>query len=239
MLSLQAVAAADNSKLWAAGNKMYLLKQYDSAAIYYEQIAQQKPRNAQVYYNLGNTYYKLNNIAKAVLNYERALQIDPSHIQSRDNLLLTQNRIPNHIQAIDDVFFVSWWQSATHASKATMWAVLALLVFLVTVPVAYLRHVRKARGTMIPAQLIGVLAFVWVCFLVLAAAAMRNASDSSLAVVMVNDAPLMGAGLRGKPLIMVPEGTSVRILSVKGEYMEVSLPDGRKGFLQSAVVNKI
>src|ERR1700679_3139368 len=83
---------------WQKGTTFYAQKQYDSAAIYFEQIAALKPQNAEVYYNLGNTYYRLNKIAPAVLNYQRALQINPDYKDAKDNLALTETRISNHVQ---------------------------------------------------------------------------------------------------------------------------------------------
>jgi hypothetical protein len=56
---------------------------------------------------------------------------------------------------------------------------------------------------------------------------------------MQNDAPLMNAEQKGKPLSLIPEGTTVRVKGSKGEYVEVSLPDGRVGWLQQSLINKI
>src|SRR5947199_7094884 len=103
--SLHCLAAGDQNTLWQKGNAAYQLKQYDSALYYYEQLAAQKPRNAEIYYNIGNTYYRLNRIGHAVLNYQRALKIDPGYKEAKDNLLLAQGRISNNIHDAGNIFF--------------------------------------------------------------------------------------------------------------------------------------
>ncbi len=110
-------AAGNYNDQWQKGTSFYSQKQYDSAAFYFEQIAAGKPLNAEVYYNLGNAYYRLNKIPLSVLNYERALRINPDHKEAKDNLILAQNRISNHIPNAGDIFFITWWQSLTQAGQ--------------------------------------------------------------------------------------------------------------------------
>jgi hypothetical protein len=229
--------AADQNNLWKAGNAYYEQKQYDSAAYYFEQIAALKPQNATVYYNLGNAYYRLNKVAPAILNYERALRIAPDHQQAKDNLALAQSRIPNRILPVGDIFFVRWWQSLTGADMASIWAVMALVFFAIIVAIAFFRRFQKNRS--IPVQLQGVLGFLCFCSLVLAFGAAKRSTAHDAAVVMENDAPLMNGEQKGKPLVLVPEGTTVKILNEKGGWIEVSLPDGRIGWLQKDLIDKI
>jgi hypothetical protein len=232
-------AGSDFALQWARGNEHYQQKQYDSALYYYEQIAAAKPNNASVYYNLGNTYYRLNNIARAVLNYERALHIKPDYKEAKENLLLTQSRINNRIPNAGDIFFINWWQSVTAPDKATMWAVIALITFLMIIGISALKIFRRGKGTMLPGQVQGVLGFICACFLVLAFCASKNMEQTAGAVVMSANVPLMGNDLKGKPALLIPEGTTVKLLSKKDSWREVRLPDGRTGWLQENMLEKI
>jgi len=233
-----AATAGNTTALWQKGISYYDGKQYDSAAYYLEQIAALKPQNEAVYYNLGNTYYKLNKIAPAVLNYERALRINPEYKEARENLVLAQSRISNHIPYLPDVFFITWWQNITKAKNASAWAISALTVFILIIVVVGLRRMRKG-GTGLPSQTAGVLTFVFFCLLIMAIVSARNSDKNVGAVVMQNDAPLMNSDLKGKPLILVPEGTTVKMVSEKPGWVEVTLPDGRNGWLQQSLLEKI
>ena len=233
------LAAADYNQLWQKGNSFYEQKQYDSAASYFEQIAVLKPQNAELYYNLGNTYYRLNKIAFAVLNYERALQVNPEYKEAKDNLILAQSRISNHIQAAGDIFFVSWWQNITQPKTATTWAVWALITFSLFIVLLLYRRFQKVGSLRLPAQLQGILIFVFACLLVLGFYSANNSAQNSAAVVMEADAPLMNSDMKGKPTSLVPEGTVVKIMTEKSGWAEVRLPDGRAGWLQQNLINKI
>ncbi len=230
--------AADHRQQWKQATDHYLQKQYDSAAFYFEQIAAGRPQNAELYYNLGNSYYRLNRIGMAVLNYERALRIDPSYKEAQDNLAITQARITHQLPQTEDIFFIRWWKSTTSHTHATLWAVASLITFALIFVVLWLRRF-SAVGQRIPRQLAGILAFVFVVYLVFAVVAARNSQDAAAAVVMDDDAPMLNADLKGKPLALLPEGATVKVRSERGQWLEISLPDGRTGWIDKAQVVRI
>lgn len=230
--------SADFAALWKSGTNAYLQKQYDSAAYYFEQVAASKPHNAELYYNLGNVYYRLNRIPQAVLNYRRALRIEPSYTDASDNLAVAEARISHHIAPAEDIFFISWWKNTTSETNETSWAIAALIVFALMMGVIWLRYYGGA-ARWLPFQLPGILGFVCAVFLVFASVAAGRSSSSSGAVVMENDAALMNSDLKGKPLALIPEGTTVKTGEERGMWVEVTLPDGRSGYVLTAQVTRI
>ncbi len=236
---LPGYAAGDNNLYWQKGNEYYQQKQYDSAALYFELIAAQKPNKADVYYNLGNTYYRLNKIAAAVLNYERALKIKPDFTDARDNLALTQSRINNHIIPVNDIFFIKWWHKITRPDYANNYAIAALVLFFFVLFLYILKLFRKAPEKLQMVQLPGFVIFSCLILLALSYFSSANATEQNSAVIMQSDVPLMNQELKGKPLTLIPEGTTVKIGSAKGAWIEVVLPDGRSGWIQANMVTKI
>jgi Tetratricopeptide repeat len=232
-------AAADHNSIWNKANTFYIQKQFDSAAYYYEQLAQLKPLNAEVYFNLGNTYYRLNKVGYAVLNFERALKVDPDYFDAKENLALAKERITNHIRSTDNIFFIRWWENITRADKAILWSVSSLLVFIVFIGLIFLRRFSNSMRQKIPSQLVGIMAIVFICLLTLSLVSTNKSMSHDSAVVMQNDAPLLTIDLKGKPIALVPEGTTVSILKENGEWTEVSLPDGRTGVMRSNLIIKI
>lgn len=233
------VAAADHNTIWQKGNGYYQRKLYDSAAVYYEQLAALKPRNAEIYFNLGNTYYRLNKVSLAVLNYERALKINPDYRQAKDNLTLSRERISNKIHESDPIFFVRWWESVTKPALSTMWSVSSLLVFVMLNVFLFLRRYGKSPGGRIPVQLIGLLVLVFCILLTFSIISAQKSQAHNTAVVMQHDAPLMPNGLKGKPLLLIPEGTTVDVRDERDGWLEVTLPDGRTGWVRPETVTRI
>ena len=232
-------AKVDLSALWVKGNNFYQQKQFDSAALCFEQIAADQPQNQELYYNLGNTYYKLNKVGKAVLNYERALRIEPGFNEANENLALAQGRISNRIPQVSDIFFIKWWESITMPQKSAMWSLLAAFSFILIIVIAIIKRFRKTSTSSIPLQLQGVLWFICICFLIPAFWSAKNSESHNKAVVMENDAPFMNVELKGKPLGLIPEGTTVKIIGSKDSWLEVRLPDGRTGWIKQTQVEKI
>jgi hypothetical protein len=224
-------------QIWQKGNSYYAQKQYDSAAVYFEKLAAENPGNAVVYYNLGNAYYRLNQVGPAVLNYERAIQLDPSNNRIKDNLALTQSRISNRIQASPDIFFVQWWKGLTHGTNAQVWAVISLIIF-VALTVLLLSR-RFGRLQTLPRQTIGIVAGVWLVCLVFSFFAAQRRADSGQAVVMQNDAPLYADPRAGKSQSLIPEGTTVKWKGAVSGWVEVSLPDGRTGWMKQVQLERI
>lgn len=239
VIMFSGLGAKENySSWWQKGNNYYKQKNYDSAAAYYGKIADMEPGNAGVYYNLGNTYYRLNNIGAAVLNYERALKLDPGYQQATDNLYLAKSRINNRIQEVPQIFFVRWWNGATKSNLANIYAITAFLLFLAALSY-YIARQLKAIQYSAPLQLtIGVFVLC-IVLLGMSIASAQKAVASDKAIVMQEGSPLMLQPKYGKSQSQVPEGTKVRICNEKPGWYEVTLPDGRTGWLETTSVAKI
>ncbi len=231
-------AAEAYNAIWGKANRYYQARNYDSAAILYERLAQDEPANAQLYYNLGNTYYRLNQIGRSVLNYERALKFDPDYRLAKDNLALAQSRIPNSIRQTKDIFFVSWWKQATAASRAGLWSVVALIFFVFSLSIWALRRFGKAAAWMLPQVATGALVLS-IGVMILAYVSSMRASGHDRAVVMDSDLQLLEAQSKGAHPVLLPEGTVVTIDEQQNERVHVRLPDGRSGWVRAAGIEKI
>lgn len=231
-------AAGAYNAVWGKANRYYQTKNYDSAAILYEQLAQDRPANAQLYYNLGNTYYRLNQIGRSVLNYERALKLDPDYRLAKDNLALAQSRIPNSIRQTKDIFFVSWWKQATAASRAGLWSVVALIFFVFSLSIWALRRFGKTAAWMLPQVAAGALVLS-IATMILAYVASLRASGHDRAVVMESDLQLLETQRKGTRPVLLPEGTVVTIDEQQSERVHVRLPDGRSGWVRVTGIEKI
>lgn len=230
LLHVALFASVNYSAYWQKANTAYQQKNYDSAAYYYEKIAADKPVEVAIYYNLGNAYYKLNKIGNAILNYQRALLLNPTDKNIQDNLLLAQSRIPNRIPEAQDIFFIRWWKGLTSASSANIWAIITLVLFLLLMLYAILNRLGKSP-VKLPFQAKAGGWSLLILFIIISFTAAMRRADSQLAVVM-GSSNMMDKPGSGKSQ-SIPEGTTVKLSGniSRGNWQEVTLPDGKTGWM--------
>lgn len=223
---------------WQKANNHYQQKNYDSAIVYYQKITAYHPENAVVYYNLGNAYYKQNNIGHAVLNYARALRIDPNCKKAEDNLILTQNRITNRIQKHADIFFVKWWKAITRGNLSNIWSIISLMLFLITLLILALNRWRRIPEFIATKSAI-FLSVVCVGTLILSYISANRKVNQNCAVVIQQDAIMKETASSAKTLSLIPEGTIIKIENIQNGWASIKLPDGREGWVNTSVFEKI
>ena len=103
------------------GDSAYIRNDFASAIQIYESLLR-KGDAADVYYNLGNSYYKVNEIAKAILNYERALLLQPGNGDIRANLEIARGKTVDKVEAVPEVFFVTWTKALINSMSVDAWA---------------------------------------------------------------------------------------------------------------------
>jgi len=237
LLAAIANAAVPYNQVWTKANKFYEQKYYDSAAYYYETLAAAKPGNPELYYNLGNTYYRLNRVGLSILNYKRALRLSPDYAYAKDNLELAQSRTSNKAIQPKDIFFISWWKNLTSPALSKIWAIGALVFFLILLGLFFRNRWRKT--TSYTQQSILYTCSVLFLFMLIAAfVSAQNKSSHDEAVVLQSDA-IFKSDLKITKSEILPEGTVVRCQETQGQWVSVHLADGREGWMRIESIEKI
>lgn len=223
--------------LWHRADSFYAVGQYDSALAYYLQYGELEGYSVGLHYNLGSAYYRLHELGPAVLHFEKARFLAPGDQQIKENLQLTKSQIPHRIAEQEPVFFIRWWEAATRADLSNFWAISSLVLFLVLLALGWARYFSFSPSISLKAMAGG--AMVLCVFLVLAYYAADRRRDSGKAVVMAANAPLQLSPEPGTPSSLIPEGTTVRWGTERGGWVELTLPDGRKGWMEKVYLEKI
>lgn len=226
---VSAWAGNNPASKWQDAANAYIRKDYSTAAAIYEAMLRENPMQGAVCFNLGNTYYRMNRLPEAVLQYQRAAFLQVEAKSANENTQIAQQRIPNSIRKVPDIFFVRWWYAASSGSTANIWAAACMLIFLGVLTLLWLS---KSRPGSVPMQFIAMAAFVWVCCLVPAYYSAENARISSLAVVLNSGAVISPSLSTAKGSFPVPEATVVETGARKGIFITVTLPDNRMGWMR-------
>ena len=238
MLSSAGLYASEVSaeSLWTDANSAYEQGEWTSALDSYEQIAQQGLESAPLYYNIGNVYYRLNEYGKAVLYYERALKLDPAFEDARFNLEHMNSLLQDKIEVIPEFFLKEWLADLSRTMSSNAWAVvflcllgltLALMLVFRLSPSIVWRRIGFFAGLVTLILMISALAF--------SAWQKSDYQSHDEAVVMktvtsVKSSPSSGSST---DLFILHEGTKVKVLDSEGAWTNVSLSDGRQGWIKT------
>ncbi len=231
--------AAD--ELWDAANTAYINGDFRTAAETYERLLAQGAVSAKLYYNLANACFKEERLGKAILFYRRALRAAPGNSDVRYNLSVAEARTKDHIEKIPEFFFVAWMRGVRQSMSGSAWTFLSLAA-LVCALASFLLYLLARRLPLRKAGFYGTLAAAAVfigatCF---AASERRAALDRTQAVVMATAVAVKSSPDKSATdLFVLHEGTVVRIADRLGEWCEIVIDDGKKGWLECRKIEVI
>lgn len=229
------------ARLWDAANAAYLDGNYHEATKAYEQLAAQGYGSAKLFYNLANSYFKQERIGRAILFYRRALRLDPGNADARYNLTVAEARTKDRIERVPEFFLTQWFRTVRHTMSATAWSVLSLAM-LACALAAFLLYLLAQRLSMRKAGFYGTLtaAVLFVLTTGFAAGERRDQLDRSEAVVMAASAAVSSAPDKlATDLFILHEGTTVRIVDRLDKWCEVTIADGKKGWIENSKIETI
>ena len=227
--------------LWDRANTAYINADYHGAIGLYEELLSRNLSSAKLYYNLANACFKEGQTGRAILFYRRALRLAPGNDDIRYNLSVAEARTKDTIERIPEFFLVGWVRAVRHAMSCTAWSVLSLVVLACGLALALLYLLAKRlslRKTGFYGTLAAVLLFVVTTSF--AAGERREMLDDTQAVVMsLSTAVKSSPDNASTDLFVLHEGTVVKITDRLGDWCEVTIADGKKGWLESRTIEVI
>lgn len=225
----------------AKGNKLYTSGKFAEAAKTYEAIAAKGFESFELYYNLGNALYKSNNITYAILNYERALKLEPTNEDARFNLEMTKRQVVDNIDLLPEPGFLRWWHELINSKPADSWGTHTLVSFflflLLFALFLFSATIRNKQVTF------------WLAVLALSYSLVTYSFGSTQRSKLVhhNSGVITDRSVRmkgspsesGTELFILHEGLSVQITDKLGDWIEIRLADGNKGWVKESALIRI
>lgn len=234
--AVQEQLSDDPASLWAGGVQAYNEGRFADAADLWEAILATGTDSPELYYNLGNAFFKGSDYPKAVLNYERALKLDPSYSDARYNLEFAENFIQDKIEPVPEFMLKSLMRKLCYMMSSNAWAA----SFLVLLALALAMLLLFLLGATAGKRRVGF--FTGIALLVLALSSLSfslwqksDYDEAGKAVVMapVSSVKSSPSGTSSKDLFVVHEGTRVTILDNVSGWYNISLADGRQGWVKA------
>lgn len=236
---LHAATAVDSVLLKA--HEEYVEGRFEEAANLYQSLADSGYVNAKLYYNLGNAYFKCNKVPNAILNYERAYLLDPTDEDIEFNLEYARTFTVDRFESIPTFFLKKWYYSVRSlcTSNGWAWMSIAVLVLLLTSGMVFwFSSTPWVKRTLFIAGSVFLILFVMSTLFSIQEKNRALAKDKAIvfqSVVTVKSSP----GSSGKELFILHAGTKVNVLQNVGEWTEIRIEDGNKGWIQSETMEVI
>ena len=222
-------------------NENYTKDQFKQAIEGYNQILMTGMESPEVYYNLGNAYYKTGQYTLAILNYERAKLLAPDDEDIAFNLQVANQKVVDSVQELPGIFIVRWWNSLVNSQTTDTWAVLCIISFITFLTMLGFYFFAKTSE-------IKRITFWSGCFLIVftilswsfAAKQKSRLVNHSEAIVMQPTVTVKSSPSdNGTNLFVVHEGLKVKITDKLGDWVEIRLADGNKGWLLTESIERI
>jgi tetratricopeptide (TPR) repeat protein len=235
------IAKEPVDQLFAKANKKYTAKNYEAAVSSYQKVLDAGVKTSAVYYNLGNAHYRLNSFAPAILNYERAHRLSPNDKDINANLALVNSKITDKMDVVTELFLKRWWTSFLLLLSVQSWSVAGSLVLLIgfggLIIYLFSKDIAKKRLSFF----IGLtLIFLGICFVSFANAQDGYLQSQKEAVVFTGALHVKSApDVKQKTLMVIHEGTKVKVLEQKTDWFKVELPNGNLGWVEASALQMI
>jgi len=238
LFTITVFAQAD---LLQKANEHYTKNEFKQAIDVYNQILMTNMESPEVYFNLGNAYYKTGQYTLSILNFERAKLLAPDDEDISFNLQVANQKVVDSIQELPGIFIVRWWNSLINSQTTDTWALLSIIsfiVFLVMMGFYFFAGTSEVKR----------ITFWSACLLILltisswtfAGKQKNRLVNHTYAIVMEPTVTVKSSpSATGTNLFVIHEGLKVKITDKLGDWVEISLADGNKGWLLTESIERI
>jgi tetratricopeptide (TPR) repeat protein len=233
--------ASEPSRLMDQANTLYKDGKFEDAIAKYEQVVASGMEAPELYYNLGNAYYRSQKLPNAILWYERAWRLDPSDDEISFNLDLARSKTVDKISALPEFFVTAWLRSLISSFSPNQWAVAGMASFflclILTLIYLFSARLWLKKFSFALACLILLVSIVSIFFSFRQKSIFESKNQAIIMapVVSVKSSPAES----GTDLFVLHEGTAVKVEDEVGEWLEVRIGDGNKGWMHAIDLERI
>lgn len=219
--------------LWNAAVSSYSNADYSGALDSFQALEKAGLESVELYTNIADSHFKTDNLAAAILYYERALKLDPSYKDASYNIAICRARCQDRIEQVPEFFLKTWSRNLCYCLPSNVWAILALALLALSVFLCLVWLLSRSPIL----RRVGFFASL-ACLIVFAVSLANAASqkleyrtrDSAIVMRPVSCAKSSPAA-SGADLFVLHEGTKVRVLDIVGDWTNISIADGREGWI--------
>jgi len=225
---------ADDS-LFINANKDYANESYSEAIKKYESIINSNLESAELYYNLGNCYYKTEQIHKAIYYYEKTLKYNSDFNDASENILLCQLKLIDKIDSMPELFYKTIFKKIKKSLSFNNWFYLTI-IFIWIVFLLSIFRVFKRRNTFVLTNLfIVALILFFITYSV-----NTDYTNTRSAIIYASSTNIMSAPSdKSTNLFTLHIGTKINIKDQIGDWLNINISNGKKGWIRLSDIKEI
>lgn len=235
------VIAQSPEETFERANGLFRDGKFTEASAAYESILARGQASAEIYYNLGNSYYRTGDLGKAILNYERAMILAPGDPDIEHNLGLANLRTLDRIERVPEIFIITWLRALGALLPFGVLVTLLLVSWVILFLALAVMNVTRGRtiGSWIRWLVLGALVFL-VLFgaLVLVQMLEQSGHDEAIVLARVVTAKTSPDSESGDAFV-IHEGLKVNVGDQVGEWIKITLTDGKVGWIRIGECERI
>jgi tetratricopeptide (TPR) repeat protein len=236
-LIVSSINAQEPGARFNEANQAYAQGDYQNAIDLYSKLLDQGIESGEVYFNLGNAYYKTNDLGRAILYYEKARKFIDGDPALEQNLKLTQLRIVDKIEPIPELFIVEWWSLLIHVFSldTLLWLSLSIFSILIVLIITQILYTKQFL-----IRIIWAVSVLFMLFLVITLSLIYEFETSRFGIILEEKVSVISEpGIGGTEVFILHEGTKVRINRNLNNWFEISIADGKIGWLKQTSLEVI
>ena len=214
-------------------NEMYRAGKYKEAIVEYEKIIKQNLVSPELYFNLGNAYYRNEQLAQAILSYERAANLRPNDPDIQHNLKLVYLKTIDRIEPVPEMFLIQWMRSsASLLPPETVKAIFIIswCMMFCSLAVMYLvlrtQVLRSMRIVFFSAFVLVVLSAI-----MMGIQTFQETSKDKAIITEQTVTAKSSPDAKSVDAFVIHEGLKVKLTDSVGEWVKITLADGKVGWI--------
>ncbi len=224
---------AYSNPIFDEGVKFYMSKQYDKSINSFQTLVNDGYQSHSLYYNLACAYFKIEDYSHAMLWFERSKRLNPSDEDTEFNLQVAKYKLKDKIEALPEIFFVNWWKSFLNIFNEKQWAINAIILFFILFSLIAVFLITPYYWMRKTSFYVGVLVtFLFFVSFISAYSQAKLKTQNNIAIVMSKKLEIKSSpDASSKVLFVVHEGIKVNVQDKIGDWVEIKLPNGDKGWV--------
>ena len=215
--------------MFEQANARYQAGMYQEAIDLYLQVIANGKVSGEVYFNLGNAYYKSGDIGRAILYYERAKPFLEGDEALDQNIRLARLRTVDEIEPLPRLFLIEWWDALLYLLSLETLAWITYGFYLLVVILLVLNIVWHGRWK----RPVWIAIWVFVPVIVIFISRVYQFETSRFGIILETKVSVMNEpNISGQEIFILHEGTKVRINRSVDNWDEISIPDGKTGWIE-------